>query len=188
METPAKTLEIYSLSNGTVRFTDALKAMQEYAEYYHLQKMKQAGDGVSLICQHCGKYKTLQGNGMLHQLCECATPVPPTDAQIEGEAKAYSDNTKPVTATTFLFKECLRIIKQNSAPTEAGRGEGGWKVVKEQGPPFDEWVLVWCKIYGRYIGRFERIENSNFGQWNDGKQSGVLPPIYWQHLPKNPTQ
>lgn len=23
------------------------------------------------ICQHCGKYKTMQGNGIMHQLCEC---------------------------------------------------------------------------------------------------------------------
>lgn len=25
-----------------------------------------------LICPHCGKYKTLQGNGIIHQLCECS--------------------------------------------------------------------------------------------------------------------
>lgn len=24
-----------------------------------------------LICHHCNKYKRLQGNGMIHQLCEC---------------------------------------------------------------------------------------------------------------------
>lgn len=23
------------------------------------------------ICPNCGKYKTLQGNGIIHQLCEC---------------------------------------------------------------------------------------------------------------------
>jgi len=25
------------------------------------------------ICPHCEKYKRLQGNGILHQLCECGT-------------------------------------------------------------------------------------------------------------------
>lgn len=25
----------------------------------------------SPICSHCGKYKTMQGNGIMHQLCEC---------------------------------------------------------------------------------------------------------------------
>jgi len=24
-----------------------------------------------LICPHCGKYKRVQGNGIMHQLCEC---------------------------------------------------------------------------------------------------------------------
>ena len=26
------------------------------------------------ICQYCGKYKTMRGDGMLHQLCECNMP------------------------------------------------------------------------------------------------------------------
>ncbi len=25
------------------------------------------------ICPYCGKYKTMQGNGLMHQLCECGT-------------------------------------------------------------------------------------------------------------------
>lgn len=25
------------------------------------------------ICHHCGKYKTMQGNGIMHQLCECGS-------------------------------------------------------------------------------------------------------------------
>jgi hypothetical protein len=29
------------------------------------------GRSEQLICPHCGKYKSLQGNGMIHQLCEC---------------------------------------------------------------------------------------------------------------------
>ena len=26
-----------------------------------------------LICHHCGKYKRMQGNGIMHQLCECGS-------------------------------------------------------------------------------------------------------------------
>ena len=29
------------------------------------------GRSEQLICHHCGKYKRLQGNGIMHQLCEC---------------------------------------------------------------------------------------------------------------------
>ena len=29
------------------------------------------GQSEQLICPHCGKYKRLQGNGVMHQLCEC---------------------------------------------------------------------------------------------------------------------
>ena len=29
------------------------------------------GQSEQLICPHCGKYKLLQGNGIMHQLCEC---------------------------------------------------------------------------------------------------------------------
>ena len=27
------------------------------------------------ICEHCGKYKRLQGNGMIHPICECGSEV-----------------------------------------------------------------------------------------------------------------
>ena len=29
------------------------------------------GQSEQLVCPHCGKYKRLQGNGIMHQLCEC---------------------------------------------------------------------------------------------------------------------
>ena len=25
------------------------------------------------MCQHCGKYKTMQGDGVIHKLCECGS-------------------------------------------------------------------------------------------------------------------
>ena len=30
----------------------------------------------SPICPHCHKYKTMQGNGIMHQLCECGQTAP----------------------------------------------------------------------------------------------------------------
>lgn len=50
-------------------------------------------------------------------------------------------------------------------------------------PPFGVHVLCYCKIYGYYIGSYERIEDTNWGNWHDGKQLGVLPPIHWMELP-----
>ena len=29
----------------------------------------------AVICKDCGKYKKTQGNGIMHQLCECASEV-----------------------------------------------------------------------------------------------------------------
>lgn len=29
------------------------------------------GQSEQLICPHCNKYKRLQGNSIIHQLCEC---------------------------------------------------------------------------------------------------------------------
>ncbi len=65
--------------------------------------------------------------------------------------------------------------------------EQNWIEEKRSKPPFGEWVLCFCRIYGRYIGCYERlIEGSSYGNWNDGKQLGVLPPTHWQYLPEPP--
>jgi hypothetical protein len=66
--------------------------------------------------------------------------------------------------------------------------DSNWILTKERNPHFGEPVFVWCRIYGRYIGTYEQIEDTSFGNWNDGKQSGVLPPIYWMPLPDPPNQ
>ena len=54
-----------------------LSAMKEYAELYHESEVKKLNlldvswQSEQLICPHCGKYKRMQGNGIMHQLCEC---------------------------------------------------------------------------------------------------------------------
>jgi len=53
-------------------------------------------------------------------------------------------------------------------------------------PEFDTWVLCYCRIYGFYIGCHQRILDTNYGNWNDGKDLGILPPIFWMLLPEKP--
>ena len=62
-----------------------------------------------------------------------------------------------------------------------------WIPVDKELPPFNIQVLVYCRIYGRYIGSYNRLdENSTWGNWHDGKSLGVLPPTHWMHLPEPP--
>ena len=61
-----------------------------------------------------------------------------------------------------------------------------WINVKDAKPKFNTWVLVYCKVYGFYIGGYEQIEDTAWGQWSDGKNSGVLPPTHWMPLPEPP--
>jgi hypothetical protein len=63
-----------------------------------------------------------------------------------------------------------------------------WIPVAKKLPPFDEWVLAYCRIYGCYIGSYQRIApDTSYGNWNDGKNLGVLPPTHWMPLPEPPT-
>lgn len=61
-----------------------------------------------------------------------------------------------------------------------------WIDVKEIKPPFETSVLVYCEIYGMYIGYYRRILDTSHGQWDDGKNIGVLPPLFWMYLPTKP--
>ena len=61
-----------------------------------------------------------------------------------------------------------------------------WISVEETKPEFGEPVFVWCRIYGRYIGTYQQIDGTRFGNWSDGKDLGVLPPLFWQPLPTPP--
>ena len=48
--------------------------MTNFAKHYHTEQCNISnvvGQSEQLICPHCGKYKLLQGNGIMHQLCEC---------------------------------------------------------------------------------------------------------------------
>lgn len=53
-----------------------------------------------IICPHCGKYKRLQGNGVLHQLCMCKD-LKPIITYTEEEVKE------------LLIKRCKEFSTQN---------------------------------------------------------------------------
>ena len=62
-----------------------------------------------------------------------------------------------------------------------------WKITIIEHPPFGQPVLVWCRIYGFYVGAYMQIEDTDWGNWSDGENTGVLPPVCWMPLPEVPT-
>lgn len=66
-----------------------------------------------------------------------------------------------------------------------------WIKESEHKPPFGERVLVYCRIYGRCLYTYEFIGEAfgeKWGNWHDGKNLGVLPPVYWCHIPEIPEE
>jgi hypothetical protein len=53
-----------------MRNKEAMQAMQKGKKTKSVVTLEQYPDNP--ICGYCGKYKSLQGNGIIHQLCECA--------------------------------------------------------------------------------------------------------------------
>tara|TARA_R110002110_G_scaffold102599_1_gene259822 strand:- start:54 stop:263 length:210 start_codon:yes stop_codon:yes gene_type:complete len=67
-----------------------------------------------------------------------------------------------------------------------------WIKTELQKPKFDETVLVWCRIYGRFLATYEYIgdfDEEQYGNWRDFNGNlGILPPIYWMKLPEPPSE
>lgn len=87
-----------------------------------------------------------------------------------------------------ILKNLDTKIKEYTTIQTAKMLGNRWIPVSERLPEFDTWVLCYCKIYGFYIGSYQRILDTCHGNWNDGKDLGVLPPIYWQPLPQSPNK
>ncbi len=65
-----------------------------------------------------------------------------------------------------------------------------WVAVSERLPEFGETVLVYCKIYGRFLATYEYIgdfQGEKYGNWRDfNGNTGILPPVYWLKIPEPP--
>ena len=55
------------VQDDLLKFADLLEEMEA--------KNLRQSDVTNSICEQCGKYKTMQGNGIMHQLCECGLSV-----------------------------------------------------------------------------------------------------------------
>ena len=64
-----------------------------------------------------------------------------------------------------------------------------WIKETEQKPEFGKPVLVCCRIFGRDIYTYERLDpDYDWGNWHDGKNLGVLPPVWWSYIPEPPIE
>jgi Protein of unknown function (DUF551) len=65
-----------------------------------------------------------------------------------------------------------------------------WIAVADRLPKFGETVLVYCRIYGRFLATYEYIgdfQGEKYGNWRDFKgELGILPPVYWMEIPETP--
>jgi len=65
-----------------------------------------------------------------------------------------------------------------------------WVAVSERLPEFGETVLVYCRIYGRFLATYEFIgefQGEKYGNWRDFNGNlGILPPVYWLQIPEPP--
>lgn len=60
------------LERGELEYSGAEADTKYYLDRYAaLLQPPVVGRSEQLICHHCNKYKRLQGNGIIHQLCEC---------------------------------------------------------------------------------------------------------------------
>ena len=53
-----------------------------------------------------------------------------------------------------------------------------WIPVSERLPEFNETVLCYCGIYGRYTGVYARIDDTEWGHWCNQEHCGILPILY----------
>jgi hypothetical protein len=65
-----------------------------------------------------------------------------------------------------------------------------WVAVSKRLPEFGETVLVYCKIYGRFLATYEYIgdfQGEKYGNWRDFNGNlAILPPVYWLQIPEPP--
>jgi|SRR5690606_9953216 len=107
---------------------------------------------------------------------------------------------KTIEIKTNLSGEELQVLmweleafcegKRISKPVLRQADVSGWVAVSERLPEFGETVLVYCKIYGRFLATYEFIgefQGEKYGNWRDFNGNlGILPPVYWLQIPEPP--
>lgn len=89
-------------------------------------------------------------------------------------------------AYNFWIKQALKSISEDAVEQYLGE-HNQWISVKDRLPEFNEPVLVFCRIYGRYLATYKRIdEDYEWGEWRDFNNKVCLPPTHWMSLPNPP--
>ena len=91
----------------------------------------------------------------------------------------------------FIAGETVAAIKVEDITYQKEEVEPApWIPVSERLPEFDESVLVFCRIYGRFLATYVQVgefDGQKYGNWRDFKgQLGILPPTHWMPLPEPP--
>jgi len=61
-----------------------------------------------------------------------------------------------------------------------------WIRTQDKKPSYGVPVIAYCRIYGRFIAIYDRINDSDYGEWIRGEERGILPPTHWAYLAKIP--
>lgn len=64
------------------------------------------------------------------------------------------------------------------------RGEiMNWVQEKYRKPEFNKSVLCYCRIWGVFLGSYERLDpDYDWGNWRREDELGVLPPTHWCYI------
>jgi hypothetical protein len=68
--------------------------------------------------------------------------------------------------------------------------KGEWISVEDRLPEFGTPVFCWESFSGRWVGSYEQIENTAYGNWwnHFSNEKGYLPATHWMALPLPPTE
>lgn len=103
-----------------------------------------------LICHHCGKYKGLQGNGIMHQLCECG------EDDVSNPHSLNEELVYQLSTANIMLRFKLRLNVDTWGSYKKGDEDFFYiKLLDEQNGlvrfPIDkQWDIVNCEIIGYY--------------------------------------
>jgi hypothetical protein len=107
---------------------------------------------------------------------------------MENNFKEAAEKYATVITGAFLHQESMTTKDLSTKSFLAGCEHAApkWIDVKERLPEFGKIVLCHCSIYGRYIGFYQQIDDTDWGNWSGMEQLGILPPTHWMPLPSSP--